>query len=168
MHLKNIRSDYLTGLILSNTGLGLINQPSRDAVTKVWRLSWITCFYLLTLIWVGSLGLCFRGGGYFPCLKIVRIMLETWNLIRKYKHICSFRKYTVKYQDPLNFADVSIFLQKKLAFLLGKNSTFTQSNKFYRLYVRNPASRKMKMTSQFADMRSSSIFLTLFCFSCQV
>ena len=29
-----------------------------------------------------------------PCLKLVRIMLETYSLVRKYKHICSFRKYT--------------------------------------------------------------------------
>ena len=27
-------------------------------------------------------------------LKFVRIILETWNLVRKYTHICSFRKYT--------------------------------------------------------------------------
>ena len=28
------------------------------------------------------------------CLKLVRIMLETWYLVRKYTHICSFRKNT--------------------------------------------------------------------------
>ena len=28
------------------------------------------------------------------CLKLVIIMLETWNLVRKYTHISSFRKYT--------------------------------------------------------------------------
>ena len=40
---------------------------------------------ILTLIWVGLLGVRFqgkRGGGgvqnYLPCLKLVRIMLETW------------------------------------------------------------------------------------------
>ena len=47
-----------------------------------------------------------------PCLKLVRINLETWNLVRKYTHICSFRKYTFYYQDPLNFADVSISFVK--------------------------------------------------------
>ena len=33
----NLDLDYLSGLglILLNTGLGLINQPSRDVVTKV-------------------------------------------------------------------------------------------------------------------------------------
>ena len=30
-----------------------------------------------------------------PRLKLVRIMLETANLARKYKSICSFRKYTL-------------------------------------------------------------------------
>ena len=29
-----------------------------------------------------------------PCLKLVRIMLETWNLVRKYTRIFGFRKYT--------------------------------------------------------------------------
>ena len=32
------------GLILLNTGIGLINQPSKDVVTKAWRHSWINCF----------------------------------------------------------------------------------------------------------------------------
>ena len=50
----------------------------------------------LTLIWVGFLGVHFEGGGgkITPCLKPVRIMLETSNLARKYTPICSFRKYT--------------------------------------------------------------------------
>ena len=39
-------------------------------------------------------------------------MLETSNLARKYTPICSFTKYTFQCLDPLNFADVSIFLQK--------------------------------------------------------
>ena len=39
-------------------------------------------------------------------------MLETSNLARKYKPIFSFRKYTFQCLGPLNFADVSIFLQK--------------------------------------------------------
>ena len=54
---------------------------------------------VLTLIWVGFLGVCFevgwRGGGKItPFLKLIRIMLETWNLARKYTRIFSFRKYT--------------------------------------------------------------------------
>ena len=37
----------------------------------------------------------FCGGGKIaPFLNLVRIMLKTWNLVRKYTYICSFRKYT--------------------------------------------------------------------------
>ena len=39
-------------------------------------------------------------------------MLETSNLARKCTPIFSFRKYTFQCLGPLNFADVSIFLQK--------------------------------------------------------
>ena len=39
-------------------------------------------------------------------------MLETWNLVCKHKRIFSFRKCTFKYQGPLNFADINIFLIK--------------------------------------------------------
>ena len=50
--------------------------------------------FVLTLIWVGSLGVRFevRDGGegkITPCLK-----LETWNLVPKYTQIRSFRRYT--------------------------------------------------------------------------
>ena len=54
----------------------------------------------LTLIWVGFLEVRFevggRGGGKItlPVLKLIRILLETWNLARKYARICRFRKYT--------------------------------------------------------------------------
>ena len=50
-----------------------------------------------SLIWVDSLEVRFEvgGGGKFPlCLKLVRIMLETWDLVRNYTQICRFRKYT--------------------------------------------------------------------------
>ena len=45
---------------------------------------------------------------------------------RKCTHIFSFRKYAFQCQQPLNFADVSIFCRKSVFFC--KNSTFTQSN----------------------------------------
>ena len=32
-------------------------------------------------------------GEKYPCLKLVRIMLETSNLVRKYTQIISFKKY---------------------------------------------------------------------------
>ena len=53
--------------------------------------------FLLTLIWMGFLGVRFEvgeGGVKIPRLKPVRIMLETSNLARKYTPICSFKKYT--------------------------------------------------------------------------
>ena len=51
---------------------------------------------ILPLIWVGFLGVPFEVGkrGITPCLKLVRITLETSNLACKYSHISSFRKYT--------------------------------------------------------------------------
>ena len=51
---------------------------------------------MLTQIWVGVLGVRFEVGGKItsPCLKLVKIMLETSNLASKYTSICSFRKYT--------------------------------------------------------------------------
>ena len=61
----------------------------------------------------------------YPCLKLVKILLEIRDFARKYSQIFSFRKCTFKYQDPLNFADI-FFLAKNSIF--GKNSTFTQSN----------------------------------------
>ena len=80
-------------------------------------MKWSCSIVSLTLIWLGFLGILFEvGSGDIPsrlCLKLVRIMLETSNLARKYTPICSF-------------ADVSIFLQK-IAFFVQK-STFTQSN----------------------------------------
>ena len=72
-------------------------------------------FYLI-LIWVGFLGARFEvvGGKITPS----KTRLETWNVVREFTHICSFRKYTFQYRDPLNFADVSIFLQKIRIFWL--------------------------------------------------
>ena len=76
----------------------------------------------LTLIKVGFLGVFFAVGGKItPYLKLIR------NLERKYTHICSFRKFTLQYQDFLNFTDVSSFFCKNSAFF-GKNSTFALSS----------------------------------------
>ena len=61
-----------------------------------WNISYfVTTLNALTLIWVGFLGVRFAvvvvGGKISPpCLKPVRIMLETLNLARKYTP----RKYT--------------------------------------------------------------------------
>ena len=76
--------------------------------------------FKLTLIWLGFLGVRLElGEGKInpPCLKLVRMKLETSNLVRKYKDIYSSRTYTSLYQDFINFADVGIFLQKISIFL---------------------------------------------------
>ena len=56
----------------------------------------ILVFDILTLIWLGFLEVQFEvgvEGGEIPlCLKLVRIMLQTSNLARKYTHIFSLRK----------------------------------------------------------------------------
>ena len=52
----------------------------------------------------------------FPCLELVRIMLKTYNLARKYTTISSFKKYNFQYLGPLNFAGVSIFCKKSAFF----------------------------------------------------
>ena len=65
------------------------------------------------------------GGKITPCLKPVRIMLETSNLARKYTPICSSRKYTFQWLKPLNLADVSIFL-KKIVFFFQKKYLYSK------------------------------------------
>ena len=58
------------------------------------------------------------GGKITPCLKPVRIMLETSYLPRKYTPICSFRKYTFWWLGPLNFCWCQVlFLSKKVPLL---------------------------------------------------
>ena len=64
------------------------------------------------------------GGKNTPFLKHIRIMLQSWNLERKYRNICCFRKYTFYYQDPLNFVDANFFC--KISAFFGKSSTWTQ------------------------------------------
>ena len=43
-------------------------------------------------------------------------MLETLNLVRKYTHIGKFRKYTLQYQGPLNFAMSPFFAKNQVFF----------------------------------------------------
>ena len=46
---------------------------------------------------------------YSPSLKLIRIILEIWNLVCKYTHLCSLRKKYLKVSGPLNFAAFSFF-----------------------------------------------------------
>ena len=79
-------------------------------------------FDLLALFWFQSkkvnpnlVSFEVEWGETTPVFKLFRIMLETSILPRKYTPVCSFRKYTFQYPDSLNFAGVSIILNKKLA-----------------------------------------------------
>ena len=98
-------------------------------------------------------------------------------------HIFSFRKYTLWYQGFLNFADASFFLTKNQRFLakivpLLKaivwelcqrffSSVFSFCKikgdyrwkyKFYRLYIRNPASGLLKLVVNWKDGNDVTIF----------
>ena len=87
---------------------------------------------ILTLIWVGFLRVRFevrRGGGKItPCLKLIRVMLESWNLVRKYTYT-----YVVSENMPfgtkafLILLMLTFFLQK-ISVFFGNDSTFTQSS----------------------------------------
>ena len=68
------------------------NQRSHpmEANKLLWRTNQVTDFYMIeawTLIWVGFLWVWVEVGGggskITACLKLVRIMLETWNLVGK-------------------------------------------------------------------------------------
>ena len=128
------------------------------------------------------------------CLKVVRIMLGTWNLIRKYTHIYFQKIYLL--------VNILSFFCKNSAFS-GKNSTFTQSNsvravlkifrsvfsfckikgycywkyKFYRLCVRSLASgllqighklEKIQWRHYLLIWRHCQTLLRLVWFSCQI
>ena len=120
-------------------------------------------------------------------------MLQTWNLVCKYKNVCTFW-----YQGSLNVADVSIFFAKNQHFMLkiipllkaivwelywrfcSSVFSFCKINgycywkcKFYRLHARNPASgllqighktEKWESRHNFPAWRQRQIFLTVFLF----
>ena len=59
-----------------------------------------------------------RGGGrgsnlHTHCLKLVRIMLETWNSARKYRHICSFKNIAFSTKTPLLLLMSAIFAKNQ-------------------------------------------------------
>ena len=101
-------------------------------------------------------------GKITPCLPLVSIMLETWNLVRKYQH------FLAKIEPLLN-AIVWELCQKFFSsfFSLSKiKCYYLWKCMYYRTCTWNPASGLLKtghigkitMTSQFADMTSLSIF----------
>ena len=84
--------------------------------------------FILTLIWVGFLGVCsfFWGGGgggkITPSLKLVRILLETWNLVRK-----CVSTHTYKVLENTSFSTKVLLILLMWAFFW-ESSTFTESN----------------------------------------
>ena len=79
-----------------------------------------TTIHDLTLIRVGFLEVCFESGrqNYPLHLKLVRINLETWNLVRKYNHILENISFSAK---------IPWIFYKKPAFF-GISSTLIRSN----------------------------------------
>ena len=76
---------------------------------------------VLTLIWVGFLGVRFevRRGKINPRLKLVRIMLETSNLARSSHPFVVSENISFNAKAPLTLL-MSAFLEKKLRFLSKK------------------------------------------------
>ena len=80
----------------------------------------------LSVIWVGFLGVlfevcvCLEGAQHYPspspCLKLVRIMLESWNLARKYTH-----PYVVSENIPYS---TKVFLILLMPAFFSKNQRF--------------------------------------------
>ena len=109
--------------------------PSKKNFSRPFNTIILACFYTF-LLFNPDLGGLFggllwgkdrggQGGGRWvkitppsPCLKLVKDMLETWNLARKYTFKCRFRKYNFCYQDSLDFVDGSFFLKKISVFWL--------------------------------------------------
>ena len=82
---------------------------------------------------MGLLGVCLEVGGggeggrrgvKLPCLKLVKIMLETSNLAHKHTHISCLKN--VPFSNKAFLILLTYFAKKSLFF--GQNTTFTQSN----------------------------------------
>ena len=76
-------SPLLTPNIVNSTISGLRQY---FATESSWKMMKNDFYFIPTRIRVGFLGVCFGVGERVKlplCLKLVRIMLETWNLVRK-------------------------------------------------------------------------------------
>ena len=85
----------------SSVNLVIIWGNLQERVLKTWTAILLSCEKFIFFSFNSNLGGLFRGSFWGevgkitpPSLKLVRIVLETWNLVRKYTHISSFRKYT--------------------------------------------------------------------------
>ena len=89
--LKSLKNCTLMGSFCQKHIMFQLESFRGIIVSRHWRV-----LQNSTLMWVGFLG---AQGVKLPtpppptCLKLVRIMLETWDLVCKYTHIYSFRQY---------------------------------------------------------------------------
>ena len=90
------------------------------------RISHLDYFHATVLnVFNPNLGGLFRGSFWgvgvktTPCLKIVRVMLETWNLVWKYTHMVS-ENITFSTKIPLILLMSGFLLQKNQHFFLAK------------------------------------------------
>ena len=129
MPLKKKKINFLLLMTLNSSVTKFTHHSINKLCVEILYLkSVLHKLILLTLIWVDFLGARFEVGGRSKTrLKLVTIMLETWNFVRNFTHIFNFRKYIFQYQGPFNLADISIFFAKNQHFF-PKNGTFTQNN----------------------------------------
>ena len=84
---------------------------------------------ILTLTWVGL--------NFPPHLALskirIRIILETWNLARKYTHICISENVPFSTKDLLILLMPAFFCKKSVLF--GQNKTSTESDSVRALLV---------------------------------
>ena len=97
---------------------GILKMLSGRYVAKKWidKVTKLRVFneVLLTLIWVGFSGVRFAVEGRVKLPPVKNFLEVCYKLKIWYvsTHTCSFRKYSFWYQEPLNFADITVFLQK--------------------------------------------------------
>ena len=67
---------------LLNTGVELINQPNRDVVTKVWRLSWINCFLHFNIVLIHAAFTAPSFGNLYDdiSIQITTLFMQLWML----------------------------------------------------------------------------------------
>ena len=97
------------------------------AISSIITLSQLTLRNILTLIWVGFLGVRFQVGRdkIILCLELVRIMLETWILY------ISTHEYMLSENIPFSTKNLFILLMSAILqniSIFWQKSTFTQSN----------------------------------------
>ena len=118
-HPNDVEVSYHKTISYSDEVLNMLGQ-------KIWNhcpsnIQFKTFFIKVDECINPNLGGLFRGSfwwGWWSKIKLVRAMLETLNLARKYTLISSFRKYIFQYQGTANFTDVSFFRQKISVFWL--------------------------------------------------